>query len=174
MPKWKLAGKIRGKDGKTPIKGVDYFDGKTPIKGVDYFDGINPDTKEVIEEASQVVIKALEPMIHKKEEIDIKDVKGFKEEKEEIDNKIRANKRILAGPNANAVQFVDLSSQLDGATTTFTTPTFRKALMLFGTQFPLIFRPVVDYTIGRNTLTLNTDEVSPPEAGQTLVLLYVK
>lgn len=40
-----------GKDGYTPIKGVDYFDGKdgeqgpagkdgyTPIKGVDYFDG---------------------------------------------------------------------------------------------------------------------------------------
>lgn len=31
-----------GKDGYTPIKGIDYFDGKdgyTPIKGVDYFDG---------------------------------------------------------------------------------------------------------------------------------------
>jgi hypothetical protein len=36
------AGKIKGEDGYTPIKGVDYFDGKdgyTPIKGVDYFDG---------------------------------------------------------------------------------------------------------------------------------------
>ncbi len=42
-----------GKDGYTPIKGVDYFDGKdgkdgingkdgyTPKKGVDYFDGTN-------------------------------------------------------------------------------------------------------------------------------------
>jgi hypothetical protein len=36
-----------GKDGYTPVKGVDYFDGKdgkdgcTPIKGVDYFDGQN-------------------------------------------------------------------------------------------------------------------------------------
>ena len=31
-----------GKDGYTPIKGVDYFDGEdgyTPVKGVDYFDG---------------------------------------------------------------------------------------------------------------------------------------
>lgn len=31
-----------GKDGKTPVKGVDYFDGRdgyTPVKGVDYFDG---------------------------------------------------------------------------------------------------------------------------------------
>ena len=31
-----------GKDGYTPVKGVDYFDGNdgyTPVKGVDYFDG---------------------------------------------------------------------------------------------------------------------------------------
>ena len=38
---------VDGKDGYTPIKGVDYSDGKdgkdgyTPIKGVDYFDGVN-------------------------------------------------------------------------------------------------------------------------------------
>jgi hypothetical protein len=34
-----------GKDGTTPIKGVDYFDGEdgyTPVKGVDYFDGSTP------------------------------------------------------------------------------------------------------------------------------------
>ena len=36
---------IQGNDGKTPVKGVDYFDGKdgkdgyTPVKGVDYSDG---------------------------------------------------------------------------------------------------------------------------------------
>ena len=33
-----------GRDGYTPVKGVDYFDGKdgyTPVKGVDYFDGQN-------------------------------------------------------------------------------------------------------------------------------------
>ena len=28
-----------GKDGYTPQKGIDYFDGYTPVKGVDYFDG---------------------------------------------------------------------------------------------------------------------------------------
>lgn len=35
-------GELNGKDGKTPVKGVDYFDGRdgyTPIKGKDYFDG---------------------------------------------------------------------------------------------------------------------------------------
>lgn len=36
---------LHGKDGYTPVKGVDYFDGEdgtdgyTPVKGVDYFDG---------------------------------------------------------------------------------------------------------------------------------------
>lgn len=42
---------LPGKDGYTPIKGIDYFDGKdgkdgkdgyTPIKGIDYFDGYTP------------------------------------------------------------------------------------------------------------------------------------
>ncbi len=35
---------LKGADGYTPIKDVDYFDGqdgKTPVKGVDYFDGQN-------------------------------------------------------------------------------------------------------------------------------------
>ena len=35
---------VNGKDGHTPVKGVDYFDGnpgRTPVKGVDYFDGTN-------------------------------------------------------------------------------------------------------------------------------------
>jgi hypothetical protein len=31
-----------GKNGTTPIKGVDYFDGYTPVKGVDYSDGYTP------------------------------------------------------------------------------------------------------------------------------------
>lgn len=38
----KARGEFDGKDGYTPVKGVDYFDGKdgyTPVKGVDYVDG---------------------------------------------------------------------------------------------------------------------------------------
>lgn len=33
---------LRGKDGYTPQKNVDYFDGYTPQKGIDYFDGYTP------------------------------------------------------------------------------------------------------------------------------------
>lgn len=38
----KARGEFDGKDGYTPVKGVDYFDGEdgyTPQKGIDYFDG---------------------------------------------------------------------------------------------------------------------------------------
>lgn len=38
------SGTLNGKDGYTPVKGIDYFDGKdgyTPVKGVDYFDGVD-------------------------------------------------------------------------------------------------------------------------------------
>lgn len=35
----KASGEFDGKDGYTPVKGIDYFDGYTPVKGVDYFDG---------------------------------------------------------------------------------------------------------------------------------------
>ncbi|MCB2379790.1 hypothetical protein LGH70_19495 [Hymenobacter sp. BT635] len=41
---WVYKFTMRGKDGKTPVKGKDYFDGEpgyTPIKGVDYRDGEN-------------------------------------------------------------------------------------------------------------------------------------
>ena len=43
----KASGEFDGKDGRTPVKGVDYFDGKdgkTPVKGVDYFDGADGKT----------------------------------------------------------------------------------------------------------------------------------
>lgn len=77
----KVSGEFDGKDGKdgyTPVKGVDYFDGKdgvdgkdgyTPQKGVDYFDGADgkdgqngsdyvlteADKQEIAEQAAQLV-----------------------------------------------------------------------------------------------------------------------
>lgn len=51
--------KIRGKDGYTPVKGVDYFDGNpgkdghTPEKGTDYF--TEADKQEIAQQAAQLV-----------------------------------------------------------------------------------------------------------------------
>lgn len=80
----------------------------------------------------------------------------------------------VAGPNANAVQFYDLSSQCNGSTTSFYVPTHRVALMLVGTQSPIIYRPTTDFTTGRNTLDLVTAQVGAPQTGQSLIFLYVK
>jgi hypothetical protein len=36
---WTLSGNLKGANGTTPVKGIDYVDGRTPVKGTDYFDG---------------------------------------------------------------------------------------------------------------------------------------
>lgn len=75
---------IPGKDGYTPVKGVDYFDGKngtngkdgkngvdgkTPVKGVDYFDG--KDGKDGVDGKDYVLTEA-----DKQEIADMVDVSG--------------------------------------------------------------------------------------------------
>ena len=72
----------------------------------------------------------------------------------------------------------DLSSQCDGSTTTFTLTATPKAdtVQLMSTQFPIIYRPTIDFTVdvSANTVSLVTSEVSAPKEFQTLVALYVK
>ena len=55
---------IRGRDGKTPIKGIDYFTKQevneflnkvTPIKGQDYFDGETPDTNKIVQRVLEIL-----------------------------------------------------------------------------------------------------------------------
>lgn len=70
----------------------------------------------------------------------------------------------------------DLSSQCDGSNKTFTlTKAFVSGtVQLFSTQFPIIYRPITDFTENTNgTITLTT-EVGAPASGQTLVALYEK
>lgn len=71
----------------------------------------------------------------------------------------------------------DLSSQCDGSTSVFTLKESYKAgtVELFSTQFPIVYRPEVDFTeSGTREITLDTGEVSAPASGQTLVALYEK
>lgn len=70
----------------------------------------------------------------------------------------------------------DLSSQCDGANKVFTIPQNRMILSLTCTEFPIIYRPVIDFTvsgISRETLTL-TDQVSGPASGQTLIVMGIR
>lgn len=68
------------------------------------------------------------------------------------------------------VKRINLTSQVDGATKTFTMPKdCTNVLGVWGTQFPITFDSA-DFTFAGRTLTL-TDEVAAPETGQTLMAL---
>ncbi len=123
------------------------------------------------------------PLLPKKEDLtDFKEtVKTLREDHEKIKKAIskaartgtRGGADFVSGPNVNAVNFVDVSSQCDGDNKTFFVPTFRKVLALHGTQFPFLYRPTVDFTLGNKQFVL-TDEVAPPAKGQSLIMTYIK
>jgi len=103
------------------------------------------------------------------ERLPVSAIKGL-DDYEEVRNR---KPSIISGaaPGATTVQFTDLSSQLNGSRKTFTVPR-RRFIALFGTEFPVIYRPEIDYTgTGTYTLTL-TSQVSAPASGQSLLLLH--
>ena len=70
--------------------------------------------------------------------------------------------------------YYDLTDQCNGILKEFTVPSNKQILGVFGTQFPVNYRPVVDWTgSGTSTLTL-TAEVGAPQTGQTLYIIYVQ
>ena len=110
------------------------------------------------------------------ERLDKSAIKGLQEEIKELKemiSKVGSARVAMGGPNANAVQSYDLSSQLNGVAKSFQVPRHRVAIMLVGTQAPLIYRPTTDYTTANVTLTL-TSEVLAPATGQSLIFMYLK
>lgn len=88
--------KLDIKDGKTPVKGIDYFDGEdgeTPVKGVDYFDGKDgsPDTKEQVRDKLEE--------LKDNERLDISAIKGTESLIEEIAKKIAKKEVKNVKPN---------------------------------------------------------------------------
>ncbi len=66
----------------------------------------------------------------------------------------------------------DLSSQVDNVLKVFTVPAHTRVLSVTCTDFPIIYRPVVDFTTSGTTLTL-TAEVQPPSLSATLLFTYI-
>lgn len=179
---------LQGERGHTPIRGVDYLTpkemrllkkelqgrsgkhgapglpGKDGITEVIYRDG-SPDTPEQIAEK----INSLQ------EKIDVKSIKGLVQLIQNLKRAIQEKKHGGdIGGGGDSVRYYDLSSLLDGSTKTFTVPVHLTGKsLLFGTQFPIIYRPTVDFTETRTTITL-TDAVGAPQANQSLILYYVR
>lgn len=100
-------------------------------------------------------------------------IKGLEEKLEELLKLAKIGTTVRGVGPVNQVQYADLTDQCDGATKEFEIPRARHIIQLTGTQYPIILRPEVDYTVSNKILTL-TDEVSAPSEGQTLTLLYIK
>lgn len=82
---------------------------------------------------------------------------------------------ISGGAGGNQIR-EDLTSQCNGSNKVFTLANAYVAgsVALFGTQFPLVYRPTTDFTeSGAAQITL-TAAVAAPETDQTLVAIYEK
>ena len=169
----------------TPKKGIDYHDGYTPVKGKDYFDGVSVDEKQVEE---RLLITLLERLENKLDEDLTEKEKTILEELEkklgEMVQRLQGRSGglgrqdvldIISGNQPNTVRD-DLSSQCDSSNMVFNLSKVGIAgtYVLQGTQFPIIYRPGVDYNVASDlkTVTLVASEVGPPQAGQTLIMRY--
>lgn len=189
---------IKGKDYFTNQEIEEIKEAVRPIKGRDYRDGedyviTDEDRKEI---ADQIDVPIVEKVVEIKEPI-ITEVAKYEEPEaiaeklntltEKVDMKVirgldkwlNSIKKLVkdkngSGGGGDIVEYYDLTSQCNGATKTFTVPSNRKIIGVFGTQFPINLRPGIDWTgSGTNTLTL-TSEVSAPETGQTLWIIYIR
>src|SRR3990167_3009634 len=105
------------------------------------------------------------------ERLDKSAIKGLDEELKEIRNLPRG------GGGAARRVFVpyrdDLSASCDGSNKTFylSRAPLNDVIFVFGTDFPTILRPTIDFTVANKVLTL-TSSVPAPNTGATLLIQY--
>ena len=170
---------IKGDPGYTPVAGVDYPNKK---QFLEMLAGIAPKKKDLKEMTEKLVKKykleiptfdeiarGIESQPEKKK---LDYYKGLKNQPDPLskDDVNRIAGGIMRG-GGDRVRVHSLSG--DGSSKTFTVPTHKRALMVVGTDFPIIYKPTTDFTTSGTTLTL-TSEVDAPTNGATLEFLYVE
>lgn len=80
---------------------------------------------------------------------------------------------IRGGVGGNNTLASDLSSQCDGSNRTFTVPAHSRAILLVGTDTPVIYRSTTDFVTSGTTLTIDSG-VAAPLTGATLIFLYAQ
>lgn len=188
-----------GADGQNGRDGRDGSDGYTPVAGVDYptkeqlgkmiSDGVytlfsNKKDKKTVskEEVANLIGKLQEKVDFKERASEIARALETLTGGNKLDYKALKNTpsipkdgggKIYARGGGSEVKYYDLSASCDGSTKTFTVPTNKRIVGVFGTDFPTTYRPTVDWTgSGTTTLTL-TAEVDAPTSGSTLFIIYV-
>jgi len=172
---------IDGKRGKTGLQGNNGLVGLSGVDGMDGLDGEKGDTGEKGDignipkhQWKGTWIRFENPDGEWGKWVNLQGVEGMRGRGGRIFGSGNSNQ------NFNELLRVDLSDQCDGVTKTFNMPHYKgSSVTLQSTQFPIIYRPVVDFTedgivaVNQATITL-TDEVGAPQTGQTLVALYAK
>lgn len=103
--------------------------------------------------------------------LDISAIKGIENMTKDI---AEVKGRVQTPAKAFRIYVKDCTSQCDGNNKAFTVGGSHFGIVgVYGTEFPINFRPVIDYTETRTGILL-TDQVSAPAAGQTLVIQFLK
>lgn len=131
-------------------------DGYTPIKGKDYFDG-----RHGTEITSEKILEKL------KDKLNIDSIKDLRI----VLNKMAGSRSGMSGMRKIPIpRIVDLSADANGSATTFNLPRdTRRVYAVWSSQFPVILRPTIDFTLSGNTLTIVSAQVGPIQSGQTLI-----
>lgn len=194
---------VKGDDGKSPVKGVDYNDGYTPVKGKDYFDGKDAviDEAGIVSKASAMTEDRIKPFIPKIEDIeadlpklgssirdslellqgddrlDISAIKGVKEIGDRVanlENRPQPSMASIAG--RDIIKDIDLSASLNGVTTTFPLQAIWNVISVNLSSYPYgSLRKGIDYTWTPTSITFtNTiDPTTQLSAGQQCILTVV-
>lgn len=163
-----------GKDGRDGRNGKDGRDGRDGKNGRDGAKGEKGDKGEMgdIKDLSPDEVRNSLEILQGDERLDKSAIKGLEEDFTEI-RKI-ASQRVQTPAKSYAIHPKDLTAQCDGENKTFTVGGSHFGIIgVYGTQFPLIYRPLIDYTETRTGFTL-TAAVSAPETNQTLICQYLK
>lgn len=163
---------VDGQDGKNGEDGKDGRDGTDGVNGLDGKDGVNGENgKDGSPDTPRQIVEKLESL-EEDERLDISAIKGIKELETSIRNSIPRS----GGGSRRVFQPYrdDFSALTDGVTKTFylsRAPLQTETVMCFGTDFPTILRPLIDFTITNKTLTL-TSAIPAPSQGATLLVTY--
>ena len=163
-------------------------DGRTPIKGIDYVDGINADNELIIStltsrlptaeklalevikngEATRDGLELLEGKERFRAELKIEEL-----EKEIEELKKRPKAARMGMRKVPIIKRENLTSQTDGATRAFTLPRDTVAILAVGgTDFPINW-DIADWTFTGQTLTLSSSLPAPTQGSTLFALIEV-
>lgn len=166
---------VRGLDGKDGSNGKDGKQGKKGPRGEAGKDGLSGKDGEKGKDGNEVrPLEIANKLNTLTEQVDMSVIKGLPNYLKKLSAFTKEKPKVQQGGGGNVVQYYDISASLDGVTKTFTVPTHRKIIQVVSSSAPFVFRPTVDYTRTRTSITFDSaiDAAVMLAGGQSIVLIY--